>query len=74
LLTYLEANLSLWRLIFYFLIWQNMLKYQILLYSAPTVWNNLPSSIRSFTSSSKFKSCMKAHCFTLAYENASQYL
>ena len=37
-------------------------------YSAPTVWNNLPPSIRS-TSLSNFKSSLKPHYFNLAYEN-----
>ena len=39
------------------------------IYSAPTVWNNLPPSIRSATSLSNFKSSLKAHYFNLAYEN-----
>ena len=38
-------------------------------YSAPTVWNNLPLSIRSATSLSNFKLSLKAHYFNLAYEN-----
>ena len=38
-------------------------------YSTPTVWNNLSPSIRSAISLSNFKSCLKAHCFNLAYEN-----
>ena len=38
-------------------------------YSAPTVWNNLPPSIRSATSPSNFKSFFKALYFNLAYEN-----
>ena len=38
-------------------------------YSAPTVWNNLPPSIRSATSLSNFKSSLKAHYFNLGYEN-----
>ena len=38
-------------------------------YSAPTVWNNLPPSIRSAASLSNFKFSLKAHYFNLAYEN-----
>ena len=38
-------------------------------YSAPTVLNNLPPSIRSATSLSNFKSSLKSHFFNLAYEN-----
>ena len=38
-------------------------------YSGPTVWNNLPPTIRSVTSLSNFKSSLKAHYFNLAYEN-----
>ena len=38
-------------------------------YSAPTVWHNLPPTIRSATSLSNFKSSLKAHYFNLAYEN-----
>ena len=38
-------------------------------YSAPIAWNNLPPSIRSATSLSNFKSCLKAHYLNLAYEN-----
>ena len=37
-------------------------------YSAPTVWNNLPPSIRSATFLSNFKSSLKAHYFNLAYD------
>ena len=35
-------------------------------YSAPTIWNNLPPSIRSSTSLPNFKSSLKAHYFNLA--------
>ena len=38
-------------------------------YSAPTVLNNLPPTIRSAPSLSNFKSSLKAHYFNLAYEN-----
>ena len=38
-------------------------------YSAPTIWNNLPLTIRSATSLSNFKSSLKAHYFNLAYNN-----
>jgi len=38
-------------------------------FSAPTVWNNLPSSARAITSLSSFKASLKTHYFNQAYMN-----
>jgi len=35
--------------------------------AAPTVWNSLTSSIRSFTSADTFRRLLKTHCFQQAY-------
>jgi len=35
--------------------------------AAPTVWNSLPSSIRSSTSADTFRRLLKTHCFQQAY-------
>ena len=35
--------------------------------AAPSVWNSLPSSIRSSTSADTFRHFLKAHCFQQAY-------
>jgi len=35
--------------------------------AAPTVWNSLPSSIRSSTSADSFRRLLKTHCFQQAY-------
>jgi len=35
--------------------------------AAPTVWNSLPSSIRSSTSTDTFRCLLKTHCFQQAY-------
>ena len=37
--------------------------------AAPTLWNNLPASLRSMSSTSSFKSQLKTHLFRLAFNS-----
>ena len=37
--------------------------------AAPTLWNNLPASLRSMSSISSFKSQLKTHLFRLAFNS-----
>ena len=41
--------------------------------AAPTLWNNLPASLRSMSSISSFKSQLKTHLFRLAFNSFLTY-